>query len=77
MRTEALDHIEPAVLTIQGLLDKIERLQLPAASRHEVEGILVRQVSHELDRVLPWQAGHCTGTSAIAGLIGRYAITSR
>ena len=71
MRTDTLDHIEPAVLTIQGLLGKIDRLRLPAASCHDIVTILVRQVSKELDRALPWQAGHSTGTAAIAGLMGR------
>lgn len=70
MRTDALDHIEPAVLTIQGLLGKIDRLRLPAASRRDLESILVRQVSKELDLALPWQAGHSTGTATIAALIG-------
>ncbi len=71
MRTDALDHIESAVLTIQGMLGKIDRLRLPAASRRDVVSILVRQVSKELDRTLPWQAGHSTRTTAIAGLIGQ------
>jgi HD-GYP domain-containing protein (c-di-GMP phosphodiesterase class II) len=71
MRAEALDHIEPAVPTIQALLGKIDRLRLPAASRRDVESILVRQVSTELDRALPWQAGHGTRTAAIAGLMGQ------
>jgi HD-GYP domain-containing protein (c-di-GMP phosphodiesterase class II) len=71
MRTDVLNHIGPAVLTVQGMLGKIDRLRLPAASRHEVVSILVRQVSKELDRALPWQAGHSTGTAAIAGLIGQ------
>ncbi len=62
MRTDALDHIEPAVLTIQGLLGKIDRLRLPAASRRDIVSILVRQASKELDRALPWQTGHSTGT---------------
>jgi HD-GYP domain-containing protein (c-di-GMP phosphodiesterase class II) len=71
MRAEALDHIEPAVPTIQSLLGKIDRLRLPAASRRDVESILVRQVSTELDRALPWQTGHGTRTAAIAGLMGQ------
>ncbi|MBH0199523.1 MAG: HD domain-containing protein [Nitrospira sp.] len=71
MRTDTLDHIEPAVLTIQGMLGKIDRLRLPAASRRDVVTILVRQMSQELDRALPWQAGHSTGTAAIADLIGQ------
>jgi len=71
MRTDALDHIEPAILTIQGMLAKIDRLRLPAASRRDVVSILVRQASKELDRALPWQAGHSTRAAAIAGLIGQ------
>jgi len=71
MHTDALDHIDPAVLTIHGLLGKIDRLQLPAPSRVEIEGILVRQVSLELDRALPWQAGHAIRTAAIASRIGQ------
>ncbi len=71
MRTNVLGHIEPAVLTIQGMLEKIDRLHLPVTSRHEIEHILVRQVSVELDRALPWQAGHSTNTAAVAGLIGQ------
>ncbi|MDH5640376.1 MAG: HD domain-containing protein [Nitrospira sp.] len=70
MRADSIEQIEPAVLTIQGLLGKIDRLRLPAASRRDVESILVRQVSQELDRALPWQAGHAARTTAIAGLIG-------
>jgi HD-GYP domain-containing protein (c-di-GMP phosphodiesterase class II) len=71
MRTNVAERIEPAVLIIQALLGKIDRLRLPAASRRDVERILVRQVSTELDRALPWQAGHGTRTAAIAGLMGR------
>jgi HD-GYP domain-containing protein (c-di-GMP phosphodiesterase class II) len=71
MRTNVREHIEPAVLNIQGLLGKIDRLRLPAASRRDVECILVRQVSRELDHALPWQAGHSTGTAVITDLIGR------
>lgn len=71
MRTDMIEQIEPAVLNIQGMLGKIDRLRLPAASRRDVESILVRQVSKELDRALPWQAGHSTRTAAIAGLMGQ------
>lgn len=70
MRTDSVAHVEPAVLTIQQLLGKIDRLRLPAASRRDVESILVRQVSKELDRALPWQAGHAERTAAVACLIG-------
>lgn len=71
MRTDTIEYIEPAMLNIQGLLSKIDRLRLPAASRRDVESILVRQVSTALDRALPWQAGHSTRTAAIADLIGQ------
>jgi HD-GYP domain-containing protein (c-di-GMP phosphodiesterase class II) len=70
MRTNIVEHIEPVVLNVQGLLGKIDRLRLPAASRRDVESILVRQVSKELDRALPWQAGHAIRTAAVATLIG-------
>jgi HD-GYP domain-containing protein (c-di-GMP phosphodiesterase class II) len=36
-----------------------------------VESILVRQVSKEIDKALPWQAGHGHRTAAIALTIGR------
>ena len=41
------------------------------ASRRDVESILVRQVSKEIDRALPWQAGHGRRTAAISLLIGQ------
>ena len=71
MRVDTLELIEPAVLKIQGLLRKIDRLRLPTASRRDVESILVRQVSEELDRALPWQAGHGTRTAVMAAMIGQ------
>jgi HD-GYP domain-containing protein (c-di-GMP phosphodiesterase class II) len=71
MRTDTIEHIEPAVVKIQGLLSKIDRLRLPEASRRDVECILVRQVSREIDRALPWQAGHGIRTAAIATMIGQ------
>ncbi|MDH5667163.1 MAG: HD domain-containing protein [Nitrospira sp.] len=70
MQTDIVEQVEPAVVNIQRLLGKIDRLRLPAASRRDVESILVRQVSRELDRALPWQAGHATRTAAVAMLIG-------
>ena len=63
--------IHPAVTQIQSRLRKIDRLRLPLASRRDVESILVRQVSKELDRALPWQAGHGRRTAAISLLIGQ------
>ena len=73
MHVDIADRIEPAVLTIQSMLIKIDRLHLPSASRRDLESILVRQVAKELDRLLPWQAGHGQGTAAIALQIGRAA----
>jgi HD-GYP domain-containing protein (c-di-GMP phosphodiesterase class II) len=71
MRANAVAYIEPSIFKIQGLLGKIDRLQLPAATRRDVESMLVRQVSQEIDRVLPWQAGHGIRTTAIACSIGQ------
>lgn len=65
------EQIHPGIITIQGMLRKIDRLQLPIASRHDVERILVRQVSRELDRALPWQTGHGRRTATISLLIGQ------
>jgi HD-GYP domain-containing protein (c-di-GMP phosphodiesterase class II) len=65
------EHIYPEVITMQAMLRKIERLRLPLASRRDVERILVRQVSKEIDRALPWQAGHGRRTAAISLLIGQ------
>ena len=61
----------PAILKIERMLHKIDRLQLPALSRREVESILVRQVSKEIDRALPWQAGHGRRSATVAFMIGR------
>ncbi|MCX5724878.1 MAG: HD domain-containing protein [Nitrospirae bacterium] len=63
--------IHPGILTMQAMLRKIDRLRLPVASRRDVQRILVRQVSKELDRALPSQAGHGHRTAAISGLIGQ------
>lgn len=70
MHIHTADHVEAAVLKIQGMLQKIERLHLPATSRRDLESILVRQVGKELDRLLPWQAGHGQETAAVAIRIG-------
>ena len=64
------DQVEPTVLTIQNMLQKIDRLHLPATSRRDLESILVRQVGKELDRLLPWQAGHGQETAAVAIRMG-------
>ncbi|WHZ26138.1 MAG: hypothetical protein OJF51_000933 [Nitrospira sp.] len=70
MHTHIADQVEPAVLKIQSMLQKIDRLHLPATSRRDVESILVRQVGKELDRLLPWQAGHGQETAAVAIRMG-------
>ena len=65
------EQIHPGITTIQGMLRKIDCLRLTLASRRDVESILVRQVSQEIDRALPWQAGHGRRTAAISVLIGQ------
>lgn len=70
MQVHIVDQIEPAVLKIQGMLQKIDRLHIPATSRCDLESILVRQVTKELDRLLPWQAGHGQETAAVAIRMG-------
>jgi HD-GYP domain-containing protein (c-di-GMP phosphodiesterase class II) len=65
--------VSPAILKIQGLLRKTDQLRLPIRSRRDVESILVRQVSKEIDRALPWQTGHGQRTAAIAMLLGQAA----
>ena len=71
MRPDISEQIHPAIITIQGMLQKIDRLRLPLASRLDVESILVRQVSKQIDQALPWQAGHGRHTTAISLLIGQ------
>src|SRR6266545_1674641 len=58
--------IHPAVVKIQGLLEKIDRLQLPDSSRRDVESILVSQVTKDLDEALPGQYGHGRRTAMLA-----------
>ncbi len=71
MKQRVAEHIHPGIVTMQAMLRKIDRLRLPLASRRDVESILVRQVSKELDRALPSQAGHGRRTALISGLIGQ------
>jgi response regulator RpfG family c-di-GMP phosphodiesterase len=65
------EQIHTTIITIQAMLRKIDRLRLPLASRRDVESILVRQVSKEIDRALPWQTGHGRRTATISSLIGQ------
>jgi putative nucleotidyltransferase with HDIG domain len=63
--------LNPAVLKIQGLLRKTDHLRLPIRSRRDIESILMRQISKEIDRALPWQAGHGQRTAALALALGQ------
>jgi HD-GYP domain-containing protein (c-di-GMP phosphodiesterase class II) len=71
MHVHSLDQVQPTVLAIQGMLKKIDRLSLSPASQRDLESILVRQVTRELDRLLPWQAGHGEATAGIAVQVGQ------
>lgn len=71
MHVHSVNQVQPAVLVIQGMLQKIDRLYLPSTSRRDLESILVRQVTRELDRFLPWQAGHGEATAVSAFHIGQ------
>ena len=62
---------ETSVMRLQCMLQKIDRLGLPPVCGCDLEQILVRQVANELDRLLPWQAGHGQETATIALQIGR------
>lgn len=56
---------------IIAMLSKIDGLRLPPRSRRDIESILVRQVTREIDRALPFQAGHGRNTADIALMIGQ------
>ncbi len=71
MHADAPCQIHSGIVRIQCLLQKIDRLRLPHSSRRDVESILVRQVSKELDRAFPWQTGHGCRTAATSVLIGQ------
>lgn len=71
MHPHVSEQVHPGIITIQGMLRKIDSLRLPIASRRDVESILVRQICREIDRALPWQAGHSRRTAAISLLIGQ------
>ena len=71
MEQQVCDDTHPGITTILAMLSKIDGLRLPFASRRDVELILLRQVSRELDRALPWQTGHGRRSAAISLLIGQ------
>jgi response regulator RpfG family c-di-GMP phosphodiesterase len=60
----------PTLLKIQGMLRKIDELQLPDSSRRDIESILVRQATRELDPALPCQWGHGRRTAVLARAMG-------
>ncbi|NGZ04548.1 MAG: hypothetical protein CV090_16025 [Nitrospira sp. WS238] len=68
---DTVDVSQTTVMRLQHMLQKIDRVCLPPASRRDLESILVRQVAHEIDRLLPWQAGHAQATAVIAQELGR------
>ncbi|MCP9440192.1 MAG: HD domain-containing protein [Nitrospira sp.] len=70
MRTTITIPREPTILKVQRLLAKIDRLELPPASRQEIERMLVRQVAKELDLAMPWKAGHAERTATVACQLG-------
>lgn len=71
MKQRVGEHLHPGIVTIQAMLWKIDRLRLPVASRRDVQRILMRQVSKELDRAVPSQAGHGFRTAVTSVLIGQ------
>ena len=70
MEQQVCEPIHPGIITIQGMLRKIDRLRLSITSCRDVQSILVRQVSKEIDRALPWQTGHGRRTARISLSIG-------
>jgi HD-GYP domain-containing protein (c-di-GMP phosphodiesterase class II) len=68
---DTVDSTQTTVMRLQHMLQKIDRLCLPPASRRDLESILVRQVAKQLDRLLPWQAGHGEATASISLHIGQ------
>ena len=71
MTVETEAPVRTVLPRIVAMLSKIDRLRLPPRSRRDVESILARQVTKEIDRALPWQAGHGRNTADIALMIGQ------
>jgi HD-GYP domain-containing protein (c-di-GMP phosphodiesterase class II) len=71
MTVEAETTVTTVLPRVIAMLSKIDGLRLPPRSRRDVESILVRQVTKEIDRALPWQAGHGRNTADIALMIGQ------
>ena len=68
--TNTIMKIHPALLKIQRLLRKIDDLSLPDSSCRDIESILVRQATRELDDALPCQREHGRRTAELALAIG-------
>jgi len=71
MTVEAETTDSTLLCRILAMLSKIDGLHLPPRSRRDVESILVRQITKEIDLALPWQAGHGRNTAGIALMIGQ------
>lgn len=71
MLTEIEKDNHTSLRRILSLLEKVDRLHLPVSSRLDIESILVRQASRELDRSLPWQTGHGRRSVVTALAIGQ------
>lgn len=71
MTVETEAPVRTVLPRIVAMLSKIDRLCLPPRSRRDVESILARQITKEIDRALPWQAGHGQNTADIALMIGQ------
>jgi HD-GYP domain-containing protein (c-di-GMP phosphodiesterase class II) len=71
MTVEAEATVTTWLSRIIAMLSKIDGLRLPPRSRRDVESILVRQITKEIDRALPWQAGHGRNTAGISLMIGQ------
>jgi HD-GYP domain-containing protein (c-di-GMP phosphodiesterase class II) len=62
---------------IQRMLAKIDRLNLPVFSRHDVEVILCRQVARFIEVNLPRHTGHGERTACVALTLGKAVGLSR
>ena len=71
MKLEPRRRCHPAIFKIQHMLAKIDGLRLPLHSRHDIERILTRQATKELDYALPSHVGHGLRTARIADTIAQ------
>ena len=71
MATQYPTSINVQLATILGLLEKIDRLHLSASLHQELETTLVRQITLELNRAIPWHQGHSRRTTNLAQRMGK------